>query len=139
VRGSASVKAEPSLFGFDSFLRQFMAYRLRAAPLYQAPAKSGQSAVPRNHAGCCRHPRASAAAPGAASTERRNEVSTLSRDDLPIYYSEDWRRWKDPECPEFIDPTRWLLDRHAAGARAAKTEWLPSGQEIRTACARSET
>jgi len=48
-------------------------------------------------------------------------VSTLSRDDLPVYYSEDWRRWKDPECPEFIDPTRWLLDRHAEGALAAKT------------------
>lgn len=48
-------------------------------------------------------------------------MSTPSRDDLPIFYSEDWRSWKEPECPEFIDPTHWLLDRQAAGALAEKT------------------
>lgn len=48
-------------------------------------------------------------------------MSTQPRDDLPIYYSEDWRCWKDPDSPEFIDPTGWLLDRHATGAHAGKT------------------
>ncbi|MBI4294510.1 MAG: AMP-binding protein [Betaproteobacteria bacterium] len=47
-------------------------------------------------------------------------MSTLSRDDFPIYYSEDWRHWKDPECAEYIDPTSRLLDRHAVGTLAGK-------------------
>ena len=37
----------------------------------------------------------------------------------PIY-SEDWKGWKDPEVPEFFNPTELLLDRHADGALAAK-------------------
>ncbi len=48
-------------------------------------------------------------------------MSTVSSDDLPIYYSKEWHSWKDPECPEFLDPTDWLLDRHAAGSLADKT------------------
>lgn len=48
-------------------------------------------------------------------------MSMVSSDDLPIFYSDDWRHWKDPDCPEFIDPTHWLLDRHAQGALREKT------------------
>lgn len=48
-------------------------------------------------------------------------MSTLSRDELPVYYSEDWRRWKDPECAEYIDPTSRMLDRHASGPLGEKT------------------
>ena len=47
-------------------------------------------------------------------------MSTLSRDDLPAFYSPDWRSWKDPECPEFIEPTELLLDRQALGAMGDK-------------------
>ena len=47
-------------------------------------------------------------------------MSMLSRDDLPVFYSEDWQRWQDPQCPEYVEPTNRLLDRHAAGALADK-------------------
>lgn len=51
-------------------------------------------------------------------------MSELPREDLPIYYSKDWRAWKDPECPEYVDPTHWLLDRQAAGPLADKAALL---------------
>jgi benzoate-CoA ligase len=27
-------------------------------------------------------------------------------------YSDDWRNWRDPDVPQWIDPVGWLLDRH---------------------------
>jgi len=27
-------------------------------------------------------------------------------------YPDDWRLWRDPEVPEWLDPVAWLLDRH---------------------------
>jgi benzoate-CoA ligase len=27
-------------------------------------------------------------------------------------YSDDWRNWRDPEVPQWIDPVGWLLERH---------------------------
>ena len=38
-----------------------------------------------------------------------------------LIYSPDWRAWKDPEVPEYFNPTTLLLDKHLAGAAAAKT------------------
>jgi benzoate-CoA ligase len=38
-----------------------------------------------------------------------------------LIYSDDWRRWRDPEVPAWIDPVGWLLDRHRDTAIAAKT------------------
>lgn len=43
-----------------------------------------------------------------------------SREELPIFYSEDWRSWKDPESPEFFDPTHYLLDRQVLGGLGEK-------------------
>ncbi len=36
-------------------------------------------------------------------------------------YSNDWRRWRDPEVPTWIDPVGLLLDRHRDTPIAAKT------------------
>lgn len=36
-------------------------------------------------------------------------------------YSNDWRGWRDPEVPEWLDPVGWLLDRHLATPIAEKT------------------
>src|SRR5664280_1853824 len=38
-----------------------------------------------------------------------------------LIYSDDWRRWRDPEVPAWIDPVSWLLDRHRDTTIAAKT------------------
>jgi benzoate-CoA ligase len=27
-------------------------------------------------------------------------------------YSDDWRLWRDPDVPEWLDPVGWLIDRH---------------------------
>lgn len=36
-------------------------------------------------------------------------------------YADDWYAWRDPDIPEYLSPTSYLLDRHAAGGRSAKT------------------
>lgn len=36
-------------------------------------------------------------------------------------YSDDWRFWRDPAVPVWIDPVGWLLDRHRDTPIAAKT------------------
>jgi benzoate-CoA ligase len=27
-------------------------------------------------------------------------------------YTEDWRNWRDPDVPQWLDPVGWLIDRH---------------------------
>ena len=39
----------------------------------------------------------------------------LSRTQTPYddrIYSDDWRGWRDPDVPQWIDPVGWLIDRH---------------------------
>jgi benzoate-CoA ligase len=36
-------------------------------------------------------------------------------------YSDDWRSWRDPDVPQWIDPVGWLIDRHQNTPIAAKT------------------
>jgi len=38
-----------------------------------------------------------------------------------LIYSDDWRAWKDPEIPEYFNPTTVLLDRHLGTAKASAT------------------
>jgi benzoate-CoA ligase len=35
-------------------------------------------------------------------------------------YPDDWRRWRDPDVPEWLDPAGWLIDRHQNTPIAAK-------------------
>ena len=35
-------------------------------------------------------------------------------------YPEDWRLWRDPEVPEWLDPVGWLIDRHRNTPTAGK-------------------
>ena len=55
----------------------------------------------------------------------------------PIY-SEDWKGWKDPEVPEFFNPTELLLDRHADGALAAKAALIADDVPVSYARLRDE-
>lgn len=58
-------------------------------------------------------------------------MDALSNNDLPIYYSDDWKAWQDPECPEYFDdPTSSYLDRHAAGTLADKTALICDDQRL---------
>lgn len=36
-------------------------------------------------------------------------------------YADDWHSWEDPEVPEYLSPTWYLLDRHVDGDRAGRT------------------
>ncbi|MEX2454729.1 MAG: benzoate-CoA ligase family protein [Rhodospirillaceae bacterium] len=36
-------------------------------------------------------------------------------------YGDEWRSWKDPEVPEYFNPTVLLLDRHVGTSRASAT------------------
>ncbi len=36
-------------------------------------------------------------------------------------YTEEWRRWKDPEVPEYFNPTAVLLDKHMGTPKATAT------------------
>lgn len=36
-------------------------------------------------------------------------------------YSADWKAWKDPEVPEYFNPTVYLLDKHLGTPTAART------------------
>ena len=57
-------------------------------------------------------------------------MNALSTDDLPIYYSDSWKSWQDPVCPDYLDPTSDYLDRHAAGALATKTALICDDQRL---------
>src|SRR5690606_13429067 len=53
-------------------------------------------------------------------TQHIEAMNMTTDTDLP-YYTDDWKAWQDPECPEYMDPTANYLDRHAAGPLADKT------------------
>src|SRR3954447_24756648 len=36
-------------------------------------------------------------------------------------YADDWHAWEDPDVPEYLSPTWYLLDRHVHGGRAGRT------------------
>lgn len=55
---------------------------------------------------------------------------TEQKDLAAPYYASDWKRWRDPECPEYLDPTERLLDRHTKGARASATAILCDGRAL---------
>jgi len=38
-----------------------------------------------------------------------------------LIYSDEWRAWKDPEIPEYFNPTTILLDKHLGTAKASAT------------------
>jgi benzoate-CoA ligase len=38
-----------------------------------------------------------------------------------LIYSDEWRAWKDPEIPEYFNPTSVLLDKHLGTAKASAT------------------
>ena len=45
-------------------------------------------------------------------------------------YSADWRTWRDPEIPEWVDPVGVLLDRHLGEPTKAKPAIVADGQSI---------
>jgi benzoate-CoA ligase family protein len=45
-------------------------------------------------------------------------------------YSDDWRRWTDPEIPTWFNPAAYLLDRHAGTATDDKPAILVDGAPI---------
>ena len=45
-------------------------------------------------------------------------------------YGPDWRRWRDPEIPDRIEPVSWLLDRHHGTPVADKTALLCGDDRI---------
>jgi len=45
-------------------------------------------------------------------------------------YSEEWRAWRDPDVPDWIDPVGVLLDRHLGTPREAKTALVADGQRV---------
>ena len=45
-------------------------------------------------------------------------------------YSADWRAWRDPDIPEWIDPVGVLLDRHVGTPREAKAAIIADGRSV---------
>lgn len=45
-------------------------------------------------------------------------------------YDEEWRAWRDPAIPDWIDPVGVLLNRHVKSAVAAKTAIIAEGRSI---------
>ena len=45
-------------------------------------------------------------------------------------YSADWRGWRDPDVPEWIDPVGMLLDRHLGAPAQSKPAIIASGQSV---------
>lgn len=45
-------------------------------------------------------------------------------------YSADWRAWRDPEIPEWIDPIGILLERHLETPTQAKPALVADGQSV---------
>lgn len=43
-------------------------------------------------------------------------------------YSAEWRAWRDPEIPDWIDPIELLIGRHLTGATAKKAAVVIDGQ-----------
>jgi len=49
--------------------------------------------------------------------------------DVPIY-DEEWKNWQDPEVPEFFEPTRMILDRHAEGPAGDKVALIADDEPV---------
>jgi benzoate-CoA ligase len=47
-----------------------------------------------------------------------------------LIYPEDWRLWRDPEVPEWLDPAGWLLDRHSNTPIADKPALICDGETL---------
>jgi len=45
-------------------------------------------------------------------------------------YAEDWRAWRDPEIPEWVDPIGILLDRHLGTPTQARPAIVADGQSV---------
>ena len=57
----------------------------------------------------------------------------LDRQPTPLdekIYSADWRAWRDPDIPEWIDPVGVLLDRHIGTPREAKAAIIADGRSV---------
>lgn len=44
-----------------------------------------------------------------------------------LIYSDEWRAWRDPEPPEYFNPTAYLLDKHMGTAAADKIGLIVDG------------
>src|SRR5262245_34899574 len=64
----------------------------------------------------------------------QTEVATsLERAATPYddkMYSAEWRAWRDPDIPDWIDPVGLLLDRHIGTAGATKTAVMFDGHAV---------
>ena len=47
-----------------------------------------------------------------------------------LIYPADWRSWRDPDVPVWLDPVGWLLDRHADTSIAAKPAIICDGEMV---------
>ncbi|HWL31871.1 MAG TPA: AMP-binding protein [Xanthobacteraceae bacterium] len=56
------------------------------------------------------------------------ERTTTSYDDK--IYSSDWRAWRDPEIPDWIDPTAVLIGRHLGTPVEAKPAIVADGETV---------
>ena len=45
-----------------------------------------------------------------------------------LIYSDDWRAWRDPEVPEYFNPTTCLLDKHRGTEREHATALIVDGE-----------
>ena len=46
-----------------------------------------------------------------------------------LIYSDEWRAWKDPEVPEYFNPTTILLDKHLGTAKALATALIVDDEQ----------
>lgn len=45
-------------------------------------------------------------------------------------YSADWRAWRDPDVPDWVDPVGLLLDRHSGASAQAKIAVIADGKAV---------
>jgi benzoate-CoA ligase len=45
-------------------------------------------------------------------------------------YSDDWRAFRDPEIPEYFNPTSMLLDRNISAGRGEKVSLIIDGEQV---------
>jgi len=60
-------------------------------------------------------------------------VTPLERAPTPYddkIYAAEWRAWRDPQIPDWIDPVGVLLDRHAGSAIESKAAIIADGKSV---------
>ena len=60
-------------------------------------------------------------------------VTPLERAPTPFddkIYAAEWRAWRDPQVPDWIDPVGVLLDRHAGSAIESKAAIITDGKSV---------